>query len=125
MNLLFDRLSATLAHGLDLRLERANLIHANIANLDTPGYTPVEMQFERQLQVFLESPHARANEGDEIQAPKVEYDFYALPDMDGNSVDLDHEMSKLSENQLLYRATTKAYNKRMAILKYAVTEGQG
>ena len=54
----------------------------------------------------------------------VEFDYYSLPDADGNSVDLDHEMSKLAENQLLYRATTRVYNKRMAMLKYAIGEGQ-
>ena len=48
---------------------------------------------------------------------------FSLPDEDGNSVDLDHEMSKLAENQLLYRATTKVYSKRMVLLKYAIQEG--
>jgi flagellar basal body rod protein FlgB len=32
-------------------------------------------------------------------------------------------MSKLAENQLLYKATTKVYSKRMALIKYAIQEG--
>ena len=54
---------------------------------------------------------------------EVEYDYFSLPNEDGNSVDIDHEMSKLAENQLLYRATTRMYTKRMALMKYAITEG--
>ncbi len=133
MKLLFDRLSMTLEHALDFRLERGNMVNANLANLDTPGYTPVELKFDEQLADFLagrnppqiavtDSTHAGAAQ----IAPRgeTEYDFFALPDADGNSVDLDHEMSKLAENQLLYRATTKVYSKRMALIKYAIGEGQ-
>ena len=40
MKLLFDRLSQTLEHAMDFRLERSNMIAANLANVDTPGYTP-------------------------------------------------------------------------------------
>ena len=121
MKLLFDRLSQTLEHNMDLRLERGNMLTANLANVDTPGYTPVELKFDEALQGFLSSEDRgalqRAPEGE------VEFDFYSLPDADGNAVDLDHEMSKMAENQLLYRAATRVYNKRMALVKYAIQEG--
>ncbi len=120
MKLLFDRLSHTLEHALDLRLERSNMLSANVANVDTPGYTPVDTQFDEALQGFLEG-----RSGDAAPQGEAEFDFHALPNADGNSVDLDHEMSKLTENQLLYRAATRVTNKRMAMLKYAIGEGQG
>ncbi len=134
IKLLFDRLSATLEHNLDMRLERGNMLAANVANVDTPGYTPVDLQFDEQLQQFLggEDPATMRKTsvhhlGAEVGAPEgeAEYDYYSLPDKDGNSVDLDHEMSKVAENQLLYRATTTVFSKRMALLKYAIAEGQG
>jgi flagellar basal body rod protein FlgB len=31
----------------------------------------------------------------------------------------------MSENQIQYRASTVFYNKRMALMKYAITEGSG
>jgi len=132
MKLLFDRLSSTLEHALDFRLERGNMIAANLANVDTPGYTPVELTFNEQLGDFLSGknpPNVTKTDGRHMgpfeMAPRgeVEFDYFSLPDKDGNSVDLDHEMSKLAENQLLYRATSKVYSKRMAILKYAIQEG--
>jgi flagellar basal-body rod protein FlgB len=134
MSLLFDRLSATLERGLDFRLERANVIGANVANVDTPGYTPVDLKFEEQLQRYLEGadpePVLRETQADhrpgEVENDlrgELEFDYSALPDVDGNSVDLDSEMAKLAKNQIEYRASERAYNKRMALLKYAITEG--
>ncbi len=119
MNLLFDRLSYSLEHSLDLRLQRSNLINANISNLDTPGYTPVELNFQRELDSFMEGSDREMARG------RVEYDYFSIANQDGNSVDMDHEMGKLAENQLLYRASTKAYKRRMALLRYAVMDGQG
>ncbi len=133
MKLLFDRLSMTLEHAMDFRLERGNMLSANLANVDTPGYTPVELKFDDQLADFLEGnnpPQISRSDATHMGATQIaprgeaEYDFFALPDADGNSVDLDHEMGKLAQNQLLYKATTRVYNKRMAMLKYAIGEGQ-
>lgn len=133
MKLLFDRLSTTLEHALDFRLERGNMLSANLANIDTPGYTPVELKFDDQLADFLAGrspPQINRSDATHMGATQIapegeaEFDFFALPDADGNSVDLDHEMSKLAQNQILYRATTRVYNKRMAMLKYAIGEGQ-
>ncbi len=136
MSVLFDRLTTTLERSLDFRLERGNVISANLANVDTPDYTPLDLQFDEELarQLSGEQPADIAKthgghlsvvpEPDEALA-RTEFDTYALPNLDGNSVDLDHEMAKMSENQIQYRASTVFYNKRMALMKYAITEGSG
>ena len=134
MSVLFDRLTTTLERSLDFRLERGNVISANVANVDTPGYTPTELNFDEQLVRTLtgdpepglattDSRHLSTV--DPVPRGEVEFDTFALPNQDGNSVDLDHEMTKLSENQIQYRASTAFYNKRMALMKYAITEGGG
>ncbi len=132
MSVLFDRLTQTLERSLDFRLERQNVISANLANVDTPGYTPVELNFDEQLSQYLKGempPGLKTTDGRHMSTVEgepradVEFDNFALPNQDGNSVDLDHEMSKLSENQIKYRASTVFYNKRMALMKYAITEG--
>lgn len=131
MKLMFDRLSSTLEHSMDLRLERGNMISANIANVDTPDYTPVDIKFDEQLSDYLGGKNPASvrktdtsHMGISSMGPRgeVEFDYFSLPNEDGNSVDVDHEMSKLAENQLLYRATTRMYTKRMAMMKYAITE---
>jgi flagellar basal-body rod protein FlgB len=109
------------------------MISANMANIDTPNYTPVEIQFEEQLKSFLagnkpvgltttDSSHFSLS--DPIEQAEVEFDAYTLPDQKGNSVDIDHESSKLAENQILYRSLINAYSKRMTLLKHAITEGK-
>jgi flagellar basal-body rod protein FlgB len=133
MSLLFDRLSGTLGHALDYRLTRNNMIAANLANIDTPGYTPVELKFDHQLKSFLEGDKplglATTNQrhfslSDPIENGEIEFDVYSLPDQKGNSVDLDHESSKLAENQLMYRSLITAYNKRMSLLQHVISEGR-
>jgi flagellar basal-body rod protein FlgB len=133
MALIFDRLSGALSHSMDYRLIRNNMISSNLANLDTPGYTPVELKFEDQLQSYLvgDKPLGLAttdNKHFSLESPieqgEVEFDAYALPDQKGNSVDMDHESAKLSENQVMYRAITTAYNKRNTFLMHAINEGR-
>ena len=132
MKLLFDRLTSTIGHHLDLRLERGNILTANLANADTPGYTPVELKFDEALAKHLENRDAPGMRRTSVEhrgslngvpEGEMEFDFFSLADESGNSVDLDHEMSKLAENQLLYQAMTRVYSKRMALVKYAIAEG--
>ena len=138
MSLLFDRLSSTMQHAMTYRLQRHNMITANLANIDTPGYTPVELRFEEQRRSYYENdaPHSSTSRGlttthtshfsmdDPIEQGEVEFDPYSLPDQKGNSVDLDHESSKLAENQLMYRTLITAYNKRVSFMQYAINGGR-
>lgn len=137
MSLLFDRLSSTMQHAMTYRLQRHNMITANIANIDTPGFTPVELQFQEQLRSYYENdaPHSSTSRGlasthsshlgksDPIERAEVEFDPYSLPDSKGNSVDIDHESSKLAENQLMYRTLITAYNKRASFLQHVISGG--
>lgn len=133
MSVLFDNLDRTLEAHLDYRLENQNLIAGNIANVDTPGYTPVALKFERQLNQILDGqqPPEAAVGGKGVwrrgayPSAEVEFDPHVLPDADGNAVDLDHEMAKLAENTLIYQAVSKAYSRRAALMKYAIQEGNG
>ncbi|MAD61470.1 MAG: flagellar basal body rod protein FlgB [Myxococcales bacterium] len=138
MSLIFDRLSSTMQHAMNYRLQRHNMISANLANIDTPGYTPVEIKFDEQLRSHYENtkPQTATTRGltathgshftksDPIEQADVEFDAYSLPDKKGNSVDMDHESSKLAQNQLMYRTLITAYNKRMSFLQYTISGGR-
>lgn len=137
MGLIFDRLSSTMQHAMTFRLQRHNMISANIANIDTPGYTPVELQFQDQLRSYYENdaPTTSTSRGlattnqshlgmsDPIERAEVEFDPYSLPDNKGNSVDIDHESSKLAENQIMYRTLITAYNRRIGFLQHVISGG--
>ena len=46
---LFDTTFTKLQSALDVRLERQNVLNGNLANLDTPGYSPRELDFGKAL----------------------------------------------------------------------------
>ena len=135
-NKLFDNLIDTVGKSLDLRVKRENIISSNISNIDTPGYTPMDISFDDELKELLDKD--KNNEvdiqatdkmhiTDEINIDDIEgelfFDPHASPNNDRNTVDLDQEMSKLSINSILYNAQVTVLNKKLALLKYAATDG--
>jgi len=131
---LFGNLTDAIGKSLDLRVKRENIISSNIANIDTPGYTPMDISFDEQLKEFLEKDDEikmeatdKAHITDEININEIEgelfFDPHSSPNNDRNSVDLDQEMSKLSINTILYNAQVTVLNKKLALLKYAATDG--
>jgi flagellar basal-body rod protein FlgB len=135
MSKLFDRTTEGIAKSLDMRLLRHNITSANIANAETPGYTAKKVDFEDELTRALQMEGIT---GVETSSPdqypvvegavkKVQPDIYDNPDInvtnDKNTVDLEKEMATLTENSLIYKAAIELMRKKMASLKYAVTEG--
>ncbi|SRR5690554_5811415 len=134
VNGLFDSTSAVLKKSLDLRMQNQQVIAANIANAETPGYATKSFEFEDQLRAAVAAndsnmvrthPLHLPRQGESIQ--QVQGRIVAHPDTSGlgdrNSVDMDHEMVVMAKNQLYYEATTQLLNKKMGILKYAI-QGQ-
>ena len=55
MNDIGDNLLSWLNAALDLSYRRGNLISGNLANVDTPNFTPQDMDFEEALAVATET----------------------------------------------------------------------
>lgn len=132
---LFDKTTRALGAAVNLRQVRNNVITSNIANAETPGYQAKKVDFEdalaRALNVEgLPQPEGMGPEHFPVSKgalSRVRADIYENPDVnvanDGNTVDLEREMSSLAENSIMYKAAIQLINKKMAALKYAVTEG--
>jgi flagellar basal-body rod protein FlgB len=119
-----------------MRQLRHNVTSSNVANAETPGYHAKKMDFEGALQRALDldggnslstsSPEHFAVGG--VSVTKTRPDIYDDPEgavnNDGNTVDIEKEMSALSENAIMYKAALQLINKKMAALKYAATEGR-
>lgn len=117
---IFDALSATLSRSLDVRMQRHNMLTSNLANADTPNFVPVDLDFRDTLQSVSEGVS-----GENVPKPQSYYDVTVTPGPDGNAVDFDHEMSRLASNQINYQASVRVLNQRMALMRYAITEGRG
>jgi flagellar basal-body rod protein FlgB len=130
MNMVSDPVIELLARAGELRMQRAQLLAGNIANADTPGYTPREMDFRQALE--LEKQGLALAVTDEKHLPVVtpaggEPVVYEKPDglpgLDGNTVGLESQMTKLTENRIHYEAGLAALRKKLALLRYAAGEG--
>lgn len=120
---LFDSTLTRLESALDVRLEQQNVLNGNLANVDTPGYRPQELDFTKALASAERARETGAAEPNASQfittAEKLE------GGLDGNGVDLDKTMVELARNSLLYGAAAKAAGKKLAILRYVATDGIG
>jgi len=131
----FDTTMNLLQKVLDLRSTNQQVIGSNIANAETPGYSSVSFEFEEQLKAAMNrgdlSPIATQPGhigGRFLDLSQVNGEMVVHPDRrgigDGNSVSVDEEMVKLSENQILYEAAITMLNKKLALLKYAASDGK-
>jgi flagellar basal-body rod protein FlgB len=127
------------AKNLDLRAKNHMYIAANISNTETPGYIPKTLSFEGELKGALknrerglQSPvpanprhiplKGMAAGVDEVQGILEQTPSKAMG-QDGNGVDLEHEMGRLAENQILFNASVQILAKKFEGLKYAVRGG--
>ena len=94
--------------------QRQTALTNNIANADTPGYQPQEVNFESALQGALnggESP-------EELQFETITKPEEAGPN--GTGVSVDQESAKLAENGLDYQALTQVVGARDSIMRSAM-----
>jgi flagellar basal-body rod protein FlgB len=98
--------------GVSLRqLATAN----NIANASTPGYAPLRVDFESQLEAALRA----AGSARGAQSPAITTD--AAP---GAKVQLDMEAAQMAQDVLHYQALLRALRGQMDLLQAAINEGR-
>ena len=130
-----DRLQMT---ALDQRLKKSQVITGNIANAETPGYRALGYDFEEQLAGISGLDHhlkLSTTAPEHFQSALVQANGQVKPDVyvkptesvgeDGNTVDIDDEMVRMAENQMLYRSSVELLNRKVGVLKYAINGGRG
>ena len=132
---ILDRTFAVLEKSLDLRQQKQQVIAANIANADTPGYSARKLEFEEDLRKAINRPDLPAHKTNGRHIPVGSGGIKAVqgtlsrthdrsPLGDGNSVSVDDEMLDLAENQLLFEADAQLLKRKLALLKYAAGDGR-
>ncbi len=131
----FDTNMQLLSKVMDLRSTKAQIISSNIANAETPGYSPARFEFEKELAVAVNTqqqlPLATSNSRHIPFSPlnfesvngKVVIEKDRSPIGDENGVSVDQEMLALSENELLYETAAQLLKKKLSIYKYVVADG--
>lgn len=92
-------LSAQLERYLDLATMETKLTAQNMANVDTPGYRAIGMDFESEMR----SAMANAAEGTPLHAVHIGLEDGLIARPDGNNVSMDRESLNLAEAQLKFK----------------------
>lgn len=108
----------TLLQGyLKVTADRQQMVTANIANVDTPGYHTRDIDFQSAMQQV-------ASQGNEPGMGLVSRDVQGLPERpDGNNVNIDRESLLLSETQLQYQMGVQLIKAEFHRLLTAIKEG--
>lgn len=129
---LFSTTVELLGKSLDLRAKRHTLIASNLANVETPGYTPSDLSFEGQLKgalnkggtVQITNPRHIPLKGGAATLDRVQGDLVQLQSKsagpDGNGVEMESEMGRMAENQIMYNASVQLLAKKFEGLKQAI-----
>lgn len=130
---LFDSNIQLLKKTLDLRSANQRVIASNIANADTPGYSPARLEFEQELQQAIQGKGlSQTTHPDHFPIGASNLDSVTgtitiAPDTTGvgdqNGVSMDQEMLNLSENELIYESAAQLLKKKLSMLSYAVQGG--
>lgn len=100
---------------MDICAYRQKILASNIANADTPNYKAKDIDFQSELKKALESGQVSHSI---IEVPTT------MPNRDGNTVNIEVEMTKLTETLLLYNSATQILSTRIRMLKDAIKGGR-
>lgn len=121
--------------------ERQQVIATNVANADTPGYTPNDLEkpdFGSMLAAYesgasgasqIHSGHAShfGGGGGLVQDGRFDTDAAAGWEVspNGNAVTVEEEMLRMAETQIAYQTATNLYRKGLNMLRVAVRGSGG
>lgn len=106
------RMGQALGRYLDLAAAESKLTAVNMANIDTPGYKAVGLDFEAEMGRAM----SEVNTGGTGRPPRARKVDGLVARPDGNDVSMDRESLNLAEAQLRFRVGVtllKAENQRV------------
>lgn len=123
----FDKAFGIHPQALALRARRTEVLAANLANADTPGYKAQDIDFKTALsQVSSQSTSLKVTHSGHIQpnqslmGERLMYRIPLQPSLDGNTVDSHVEQAKFAENALQYQASLEFMTGKITGLRSAI-----
>jgi flagellar basal-body rod protein FlgB len=93
------QLSDQIARYLDLATSEAKLTAANLANIDTPGYRAMGMDFEAEMREAMTD----VQQGSATRPVRLKAEDGLIARPDGNNVSMDREGLNLADAQLKFK----------------------
>ena len=130
MDKLIDAALGIQPRALTVAAKRLELLAANMANADTPGFKARDIDFRAALQSALDEANGSAGtlqttHSGHLQpaAPGVDAPKYRVPNhpsLDGNTVDTQLEQAAFAEVAVRYQASLDFIDSRVAGLRRAL-----
>lgn len=113
-----DKLFGLSPAALSIRGQRFELISANLANADTPGYKAMDIDFAKALaRVQEQGPAGGKTNSRHFSSEGLNgealYRMPSQPTMDGNTVETDKEHAAFMDNAIRYQASLNFLNGRI------------
>jgi flagellar basal-body rod protein FlgB len=129
---LFSNTISSLDHALNYSSLKQKIISQNIANVDTPNYKAKDVRFKTVFQnelnqeVKMNRTDARHLDfsGESNSRSGITSRQNVMYNNNGNSVDLDQEMSDLATNQIYYNALVDQLNSKFSTLQNVIRGGK-
>jgi flagellar basal-body rod protein FlgB len=114
MSIRIDDVVGAHTRALELRLQRSEILAANLANEDTPGYLARDIDFAGEMQ-RLDSQASFGPAGSDLK-----YRIPTQPSQDGNSVELSVEQAEFSKNSMDFQTSLTFLSMKFRGLKQAI-----
>ena len=117
---------------LRLRARRSEVLAANLANADTPGYKARDFDFAAMLRKEMQPPvrlaathsgHMNLDQGT-VASTQMAYRVPQQASLDGNTVEVEREQTEFSANAMRYQASLRFLDGRIKSLMLAI-KGNG
>jgi len=104
-----------LEKALNIRAYYHKVLASNIANVETPGYK--EKSVDVMAELDKSDSGARNIDVKETESPE------GGNAIDQNTVNIEDQIVKLTENSMMFDAFVQLVNKKFSMLKYAINGG--
>ena len=130
-NVSFQKTFGLLENAMDVARQRHALMVGNVSNLDTPGYKARDIDFKSTMRKAMDGSHqARilktdpghlGPSGNEMSQPDIVEEEGVWNGY--NWMNVDQVVTKMTENNLIYRTATEALLRKIALMKEVIREG--
>lgn len=128
MDALFGKTIDMLSEVMEFRSERHKVITSNIANIDTPNYRPKDIVFKEELDSIINNKDRITMTGNRGRSMSEQSNSAGRADFEvicsGEKVNLDSEMEKLTENNLMYNLTIELLARKFRSLNTVLREAK-
>ena len=118
-----DKMFPMLENILSLTAKRQQALSSNIANMDTPGYKAKDFTFQEQLAGLAMQATSGAHIAQTSASTMKMVELNSEVKDNGNSVNLEQNVTELTKNALQYITLVQYLNQRMKTLRTSIIEG--